>query len=112
MAEPDPPTRSVAECAEVLRAMGNEARLSILRTLVDGPLCVSDLCAALDLEQSFTSRHLGILRNAGLVLARRDAQRVIYALHPDVRRDLQSPDPAIDLGCCQLRFPAEHTLDP
>lgn len=98
--------RSAAECAEALRAMGNETRLGILRTLLGGPLCVSEICAALDLEQSYTSRHLGVLRNAGLVEARRDAQRVIYALHPDVRQGLEGPAPTIDLGCCALRFPA------
>ncbi len=98
--------RSAAECAEALRAMGNETRLSILRTLLGGPRCVSEICVELDLEQSFTSRHLAVLRGAGLVEARRDAQRVVYSLHPDVRHGLAGPTPTIDLGCCALRFSA------
>lgn len=106
MHDPQAPQRSAVECAEALRAMGNATRLSILRTLLGGPRCVSEICAALDLEQSFASRHLAVLRTAGLVEARRDAQRVIYTLHPDVRHDLEGPTPTIDLGCCALRFPA------
>lgn len=98
---------STAECAGVLRAMGNETRLSILRCLFDQPRSVSEICAALDIEQYFASRHLAVLRNAGLVHHRRDGQRVIYTLHPNVRRTMADRQGAIELGCCQVTFPIE-----
>ncbi len=97
---------SNAECAEVLRAMGNETRLSILRALFERERSVSELCEALSLEQHFASRHLAVLRHAGLVRTCRDAQRVIYSLHPSVRNDLAG-NGAINLGCCELRFPSD-----
>lgn len=103
MADPDPLTS--AECAAVFRAMADASRQRILRVLFDAPRSVSAICAALDLEQSFVSRHLAVLRNAGLVTAERDAQRMIYALHPAVHRELAAGD-AIDLGCCEVRFKA------
>jgi len=85
--------------------MGNETRLRILTVLFEREQCVSGICDALHLEQAFASRHLAVLRNAGLVQATRDAKRVIYALHHSVRSDMARPDKGIDLGCCELRFP-------
>ena len=50
----------------------------------EGELCVCELVAALDLPQPKVSRHLAVMREAGLVNDRRDAQWVLYALAPDV----------------------------
>jgi len=45
-----------------------------------GERCVCELIAALGLEQSNVSQHLGILRKAGLVACRKDGLRVMYRL--------------------------------
>lgn len=68
------------EAAGLLRALGNEQRLMILCHLVEGELGVAALLARLDLSQSALSQHLGLLREAGLVDARRAGQQVFYAL--------------------------------
>jgi ArsR family transcriptional regulator, arsenate/arsenite/antimonite-responsive transcriptional repressor len=47
-------------------------------------LCVCELVAALDLPQPKVSRHLAIMRDAGLLRDRRDAQWVLYSLAPDM----------------------------
>ncbi len=56
--------------------------LSLL--LVHDERCVCDLNAALDASQPKVSRHLGVLREAGLVLARREGVWMHYRLHPEI----------------------------
>jgi ArsR family transcriptional regulator, arsenate/arsenite/antimonite-responsive transcriptional repressor len=56
--------------------------LSLL--LVHDERCVCDLNAALDVPQPKVSRHLGVLREAGLVLARREGVWMHYRLHPEI----------------------------
>lgn len=63
-------------------ALANETRLRALMLLVaTGELCVCDLTDALQLGQPQVSRQLGLLREAGLVSARRDGRWVHYRLH-------------------------------
>ena len=66
--------------AELLQAMGQETRLKILALLVEGERCVCDLQAILGELQPTVSRHLAILRRAGIVRARRIRNRVVYGL--------------------------------
>jgi DNA-binding transcriptional ArsR family regulator len=55
-------------------------RLLIINELRDRELSVSELCEALDLSQSNASQHLAILRERGVVSARREGTSVIYTL--------------------------------
>ena len=95
-------------CAALLRALGDETRLALIRTLLGGGRSVTDLCQTLGLPQSLTSRHLGILRGMGLVLAHRHAQRVVYEVAPELRARISGKTGAasqrLDLGCCEVRF--------
>lgn len=54
----------------------------MLDVLRDGGCAVGELAAALGLSQPMTSKHLRVLREAGLVLVRKDAQQRIYAVNP------------------------------
>ncbi len=56
--------------------------LSLL--LINDERCVCDLNAALDAPQPKVSRHLGVLREAGLVLTRREGVWMHYRLHPEL----------------------------
>jgi DNA-binding transcriptional ArsR family regulator len=56
------------------------ARRAILDLLIGGPLAVGELVAETGLSQPNTSRHLRILREAGLVESRAEGQRRVYAL--------------------------------
>ena len=91
-------------CAALLRALADDTRLAIMRALLGGARSVTELCEALRLPQSLASRHLAVLRGQGLVLANRRAQRVIYAVAPDVRGKLNGSGERLDLGCCEVRF--------
>ncbi len=68
--------------AELFRALGDPARLRLFRLLADheDELCVCHLTEALKLPQSTASRHLGILRHAGLVQTRRQGKWMHYRL--------------------------------
>ena len=64
--------------AEVLRAIAHPTRLRILQEVVREEECVCHLSALLDKPQPLVSQHLAALKEAGLVLDRRDAQRIYY----------------------------------
>jgi DNA-binding transcriptional ArsR family regulator len=55
-------------------------RTQIVRALSAGPLSVGDLAAILERSKSATSQHLRVLRDGGIVSARRRGRAVIYSL--------------------------------
>lgn len=62
------------------KALAHPTRIQILRLLENGPLCVCDILPQVDSEQSNTSQHLSVLRQAGLLESRRDGTKVIYSV--------------------------------
>ena len=64
------------------RLLGDEARLRLLRVLAMGRLNVTELTGVLGLAQSGVSRHLGLLKDAGLVAEERDGGFSYYRLAP------------------------------
>ena len=69
----------------VLSALAEPTRLAAIRMLRDGSEhCVCELMRKLDATQSRMSRHMQVLKQAGLVVDRRDAQWVRYRLNPDL----------------------------
>jgi len=106
--------------AHLLAAMAHARRLAIVRELLRRELCVCELQATFGWPQPLISHHLGILRKAGLVQDRRDAQWVYYSLVPErlaeLRRALGSLfaaelPPAAQCGanrrCCAEAAPDE-----
>ena len=63
-----------------LKAAGDPTRTRILKLLETGGLCVCQVQAVLALAPSTVSKHLAILKNAGLVADRRDGRWIEYAL--------------------------------
>lgn len=70
--------------SQLFRALGDETRLRVVALLSHGELCVCHLEAALDLSQPAVSRHLAVLKNAGVVEARRDGNWIHYRLAAQV----------------------------
>ncbi len=64
----------------LFRALGDRTRLRIVNLLARGSLCVCDIQRILGQPQSSVSRHLALLRSAGLIRDRRDGMRMFYAL--------------------------------
>lgn len=66
--------------AELLKSMANESRLLVLCALAEGECTVGELNATVPLSQSALSQHLSVLREAGVVATRREAQSIHYRL--------------------------------
>jgi DNA-binding transcriptional ArsR family regulator len=69
--------------AEVLTHLADPTRLHLLRLLTGGEQDVSTLTAQVAASRSSVSQHLGRLRLAGLVRARRDGRRMLYETTSD-----------------------------
>jgi len=77
--------------AQVFKALGDPVRLRLFHLLaLKDELCVCHLTEALSLPQSTVSRHLGVLRNAGLVETRRDGKWMHYRLADDMASTLSA----------------------
>ena len=63
-----------------LRALADPSRRTMLERLAGGPLTAGELADLLPIARPGTSRHLRVLREAGLVEVRADAQRRVYTL--------------------------------
>lgn len=74
----------------LLRAGADPIRLRLFNLLREGTVCVCDLQRVLGLAQPTVSRHLAVLRHAGLVTVRRSGNRMLYALAPADTPQLQA----------------------
>lgn len=101
--EPLPPQRLVA----ALRALGDETRLRILGLLARRPHCAQELVEVLELSAPTISHHIGALRAADLVRARKDPPYLMYTLHePTLRAVGGALASGRDLGAL-LELPGE-----
>ena len=66
--------------AEVLKAMADPTRLKILHCLHNGERCVSDILEVVGGSQANVSKHLSVLKRAGLVDCRRSGLNVYYRI--------------------------------
>jgi len=66
-----------------MRALADESRRTLLDALAGGPASAGELAALLPIARPGVSRHLRVLREAGLVVVRKEAQRRVYALRPE-----------------------------
>jgi ArsR family transcriptional regulator len=73
------------DSASLFRLLGDEARLRILRLLDSERLNVTELTSILGIAQSGVSRHLGLLKDAGLVEERRDAGFTFFRLASELQ---------------------------
>ncbi len=87
-----------------MKALGEENRLRIVRQLLKKQRCVNELAEFLDITQYNVSKHLRVLREAGLVSQEKAGQQRLYALAEDFTRHLASNANVLDLGCCQFDF--------
>jgi len=85
---------------ELLQAIAEATRFSILQRLHKGERCVCELTDALDAAQSRLSFHLKVLKDAGLVTDRREGRWMYYTINPDALHEIEEviqalvPDPS------------------
>ncbi len=73
----------MADDAGVFRALADPTRRQILQDLRDGELAAGEIAARFTISGPSISRHLSVLKAAGLVTERRAANRILYSLVAD-----------------------------
>ena len=92
------------ECIPVLKALGDETRWRIVRELLRETLTVSELTERLGANQYNISKHLRILREAGIVTTEKDGKNLNCTVDPDLKQKITRNRNQLDLGCCTFRF--------
>lgn len=94
MPQPQMPCSSTFdELSETFKALAHPARLAIVHALADGPVCACDLAHMANSTASTTSRHLTVLRHAGIISNDRQGQQIFYRL--------ERPCVLTFMDCCQ-----------
>lgn len=97
------PVADAGDCVPALRALAEETRVRIVGLLMEHRLEVGEIARRLELSSYNTSKHLRILREAGLLDLEKDGRRHVYTLRESVRRQAREGT-VLDLGCCTFQF--------
>ena len=73
-------TELIPKAASFFKVVGDETRMKILCTIAYGELCVNDIAEAVGMTKSAVSHQLKLLKEEGLVKARRDGKNMFYSL--------------------------------
>jgi len=68
---------------EALRALAEPRRRDILRLVAQDELAAGEIAAAFDVSRTAISQHVTVLKNAGLLVERRDGTRRLYRARPE-----------------------------
>lgn len=92
------------QTADMLSAVADPTRMSILHTLLIRPHYVGELADLLDIEMVNVSHHLSVLRKARIVEDEKNGRIVTYKLHPDifVEHDGKGNNGSLQLGLYRL----------
>lgn len=92
------------DCIAALKALGEATRLRILRLLFKEPLSVNEIAECLGVSQYNVSKHLRIMREAGLLETEKQGQQRLYSVVPDLKAQVAANNNIFDLGCCTFRL--------
>ena len=66
--------------AKILKALAHPSRMFIVEKIKDKPYCVCELAEMIGIDQSTTSKHLSVLKNAGIIEDKKEGTTVYYSL--------------------------------
>ena len=92
------------DCIATLKALGEETRLRILRLLFKEQLGVNEISERLEVSQYNISKHLRIMREAGLLQAEQQGKQRLYSVARKLKSQVAANNNVLDLGCCTFRF--------
>ncbi|MEZ5326922.1 MAG: metalloregulator ArsR/SmtB family transcription factor [Verrucomicrobiales bacterium] len=95
---------ALPDCSDILKALADTSRQRLVKALLKGDRSVNELTEMLQLPQYAISKHLKVLREAGIIDARAIAQRREYFIATTFRRRLEEDGPVLDFGCCTFRM--------
>jgi DNA-binding transcriptional ArsR family regulator len=93
-----------ADCSPMLKALADQTRWRIVRELLDDTLTVGDLTERLKATQYNVSKHLRVLREAGIVEMDKLGKHVRCSIAAGFRKRLSGKRRQLDLGCCSFSF--------
>lgn len=70
----------IPKAAAFFKVVGDESRMKIICTISDGETCVNDIADAIGMTKSAVSHQLKLLKDEGLVKARREGKNIFYSL--------------------------------
>lgn len=92
-------------CSDVLKALADETRWSVVRLLlVEEKAKVTELADRLGILQPTMSKHLRILRRAGIITSAKQGTTVWCRVAPAFHQKAGEGPGFLDLGCCTFRF--------
>jgi DNA-binding transcriptional ArsR family regulator len=91
------------DCVTALRALGEETRVRIVSLLMEQSRDVGAISDALGVSPYNVSKHLRVLREAGLLEVEKEGRLRRYALPEAIKREAAAGH-VLDLGCCSFQF--------
>jgi DNA-binding transcriptional ArsR family regulator len=92
------------ECGPVLKALADDTRWRIVRELLKQTLTISELTDRLHANQYNVSKHIRILREAGIVTTRKTGKNLHCSVDAELKQKIARNKNQLDLGCCTFRF--------
>jgi DNA-binding transcriptional ArsR family regulator len=87
-----------------LKALGEGTRLRMLRLLFKEQLSVNAISGRLEVSQYNVSKHLRIMREAGLLETEKRGKQRLYVVPDNLKSNLETNGHVLDLGCCSFRL--------
>jgi DNA-binding transcriptional ArsR family regulator len=92
------------DCIAALKALGELTRMRILRLLLKRQLGVNEIGDRLKMSQYNVSKHLKVLREAGLVEMEKQGKQRLYGVASGLQKHLAKNQNILELDCCTFRF--------
>lgn len=92
------------DCIAVLKALSEPTRLRIMRVLLKNQLSVNEVTQRVKVSQYNASKHLRILREAGLLEVEKAGKQHLYRVATPLKRQLDRNANTLKLKCCTFRF--------
>ncbi|HEY3900639.1 MAG TPA: metalloregulator ArsR/SmtB family transcription factor [Chthoniobacter sp.] len=93
-----------SDCTDILKALADRSRMRIVKALLVKSHGVNELAEELKISQYNVSKHLRILREAGIIKVHADGTRREHSVVPAFRERLKKENNTLDFGCCSFRF--------
>ena len=92
------------QCLAVLKALSEISRMRIVRLLLTERLGVNEIGERIGMSQYNVSKHLRILKHAGLLAMEKDGKQRLYGVSPGLKDQLAANRNVLELDCCTFRF--------
>jgi DNA-binding transcriptional ArsR family regulator len=91
-------------CIAALKALGELSRMRIIRLLLQRQMGVCQIARKLKMSQYNVSKHLRILKEAGLLDMEKQGKQRLYTVIPHLKNHLAANANVLELDCCTFRF--------